>query len=80
MQLSFAVLFFLANNVICFLGTIVDTKICHPSELDFYLCSHSGIQVNRWILQEQILCSMFVVYSFCTFGREQAGQHTTMFF
>ncbi|KAF8681815.1 hypothetical protein HU200_045255 [Digitaria exilis] len=25
-------------------GTVVDTKICHPSEFDFYLCSHSGIQ------------------------------------
>jgi hypothetical protein len=27
------------------LGTVVDTKICHPSEHDFYLCSHAGIQV-----------------------------------
>ncbi|KAF0908875.1 hypothetical protein E2562_028754 [Oryza meyeriana var. granulata] len=25
-------------------GTVVDTNICHPSEFDFYLCSHSGIQ------------------------------------
>ncbi|KAK9068594.1 hypothetical protein SSX86_012709 [Deinandra increscens subsp. villosa] len=25
-------------------GTVVDTKICHPTEFDFYLCSHSGIQ------------------------------------
>ncbi|KAK4490521.1 hypothetical protein RD792_001201 [Penstemon davidsonii] len=25
-------------------GTIVDTKICHPHEFDFYLCSHAGIQ------------------------------------
>ncbi|KAF8733891.1 hypothetical protein HU200_014744 [Digitaria exilis] len=25
-------------------GTVVDTKICHPSEFDFYLCSHSGIK------------------------------------
>ncbi|CAN6298259.1 unnamed protein product [Urochloa humidicola] len=25
-------------------GTVVDTMICHPSEFDFYLCSHSGIQ------------------------------------
>ncbi|KAL3585922.1 hypothetical protein D5086_012789 [Populus alba] len=25
-------------------GTVVDTKICHPSEHDFYLCSHLGIQ------------------------------------
>ncbi|KAL8140385.1 hypothetical protein V2J09_006406 [Rumex salicifolius] len=25
-------------------GTVVDTKICHPSQFDFYLCSHAGIQ------------------------------------
>ncbi|KAI4369656.1 hypothetical protein MLD38_018077 [Melastoma candidum] len=27
-------------------GTVVDSKICHPSEFDFYLCSHAGIQVK----------------------------------
>ncbi|KAM0874639.1 hypothetical protein ACQ4PT_037324 [Festuca glaucescens] len=40
-------------------GTVVDTKICHPTEFDFYLCSHAGIQlcsvhplgVHRIILQ-----------------------------
>ncbi|KAK3149042.1 hypothetical protein QOZ80_3AG0212190 [Eleusine coracana subsp. coracana] len=25
-------------------GTVVDQKICHPIEFDFYLCSHAGIQ------------------------------------
>ncbi|XP_031487467.1 protein argonaute 1B-like isoform X1 [Nymphaea colorata] len=25
-------------------GTVVDTVICHPTEFDFYLCSHAGIQ------------------------------------
>ncbi|CAL5090915.1 unnamed protein product [Urochloa decumbens] len=25
-------------------GTVIDTNICHPSEFDFYLCSHAGIQ------------------------------------
>lgn len=25
-------------------GTVIDTKICHPTEFDFYLCSHAGIQ------------------------------------
>ncbi|KAJ1701044.1 hypothetical protein LUZ63_000823 [Rhynchospora breviuscula] len=25
-------------------GTVVDKMICHPSEFDFYLCSHAGIQ------------------------------------
>ncbi|KAI5080699.1 hypothetical protein GOP47_0003882 [Adiantum capillus-veneris] len=25
-------------------GTVVDSRICHPTEFDFYLCSHAGIQ------------------------------------
>ncbi|KAG4921185.1 hypothetical protein JHK84_050051 [Glycine max] len=25
-------------------GTVVDSKICNPTEFDFYLCSHVGIQ------------------------------------
>lgn len=25
-------------------GTVVDTGICHPTQFDFYLCSHAGIQ------------------------------------
>ncbi|KAI5445145.1 hypothetical protein KIW84_013413 [Lathyrus oleraceus] len=25
-------------------GTVVDSKICHPTKFDFYLCSHAGIQ------------------------------------
>jgi len=25
-------------------GTVVDQRICHPTEFDFYLCSHAGIQ------------------------------------
>ncbi|KAG6673180.1 hypothetical protein I3842_16G098200 [Carya illinoinensis] len=25
-------------------GTVVDSKICHTTELDFYLCSHPGIK------------------------------------
>ncbi|XP_068382085.1 protein argonaute-2 isoform X1 [Eschrichtius robustus] len=28
-------------------GTTVDTKITHPTEFDFYLCSHAGIQVVK---------------------------------
>ena len=27
-------------------GTIVDTDITHPTEFDFFLCSHAGIQVK----------------------------------
>ncbi|KAL5224356.1 hypothetical protein ABZP36_010995 [Zizania latifolia] len=25
-------------------GTVVDSNICHPTEFDFYLCSHAGVQ------------------------------------
>ncbi|KAI3976434.1 hypothetical protein MKX01_008292 [Papaver californicum] len=25
-------------------GTVVDSSICHPTEFDFYLCSHKGIK------------------------------------
>ncbi|KAJ9559293.1 hypothetical protein OSB04_013907 [Centaurea solstitialis] len=32
-------------------GTVVDTKICHPTEFDFYLCSHAGIQVWSSVVQ-----------------------------
>lgn len=29
-------------------GTTVDVGITHPTEFDFYLCSHQGIQVCRF--------------------------------
>ncbi|PVH31080.1 hypothetical protein PAHAL_9G053200 [Panicum hallii] len=46
-------------------GTVVDQRICHPTEFDFYICSHPGIQVainpepksratNREVLNELI--------------------------
>ena len=28
-------------------GTIVDVGITHPTQFDFYLCSHAGIQVRN---------------------------------
>lgn len=31
-------------------GTIIDTQITHPTELDFYLCSHASIQVSYYNL------------------------------
>ncbi|KAL9247583.1 hypothetical protein vseg_021001 [Gypsophila vaccaria] len=31
-----------SQNIVA--GTVVDTKICHPSQFDFYLCSHGGIK------------------------------------
>jgi hypothetical protein len=30
-------------------GTVVDSKICHPTEFDFYLCSHAGIKVHTMV-------------------------------
>jgi eukaryotic translation initiation factor 2C len=27
-------------------GTVIDSKIFHPTEIDFYLCRHGGIQVD----------------------------------
>lgn len=29
-------------------GTTVDVGITHPTEFDFYLCSHQGIQVKKF--------------------------------
>lgn len=28
-------------------GTTVDVGITHPTEFDFFLCSHAGVQVNK---------------------------------
>ncbi|KAJ8625613.1 hypothetical protein MRB53_034143 [Persea americana] len=39
-------------------GTVVDTKICHPTEFDFYLCSHAGIQI----------CKMYALCFNCASG------------
>ena len=33
----------------CAAGTVVDQRICHPTEFDFYLCSHAGIQVTKLV-------------------------------
>lgn len=30
-------------------GTIVDTEITHPSDIDFYLVSHASIQVRTLV-------------------------------
>ena len=32
-------------------GTTVDVGITHPTEFDFYLCSHAGIQVSQSVTQ-----------------------------
>jgi eukaryotic translation initiation factor 2C len=45
--LFFALINFLNVLVPPKIGTVVDSKICHPTQFDFYLCSHAGIQVQR---------------------------------
>jgi hypothetical protein len=29
-----------------FTGTVIDNKICHPRNYDFYLCAHAGMIVS----------------------------------
>lgn len=29
-----------------FAGTIIDNKVCHPKNNDFYLCAHAGMIVS----------------------------------
>ncbi|CAI9754055.1 unnamed protein product [Fraxinus pennsylvanica] len=36
-------------------GTVVDSKICHPTEFDFYLCSDAGIQGTSRPAQYHVL-------------------------
>ncbi|KAJ1524220.1 hypothetical protein ONE63_010740 [Megalurothrips usitatus] len=37
-------------------GTIVDTEICHPTEIDFYLVSHASIQGVARPTKYHVLC------------------------
>lgn len=66
------------------LGTVVDSKICHPTEFDFYLCSHAGIQVSFSVQVE--MRAFFIWWDgldltlhYITF-REQAALRITMSF
>ena len=40
-------------------GTTVDVGITHPTEFDFYLCSHAGIQVS-WDSRAPRMASLVV--------------------
>jgi hypothetical protein len=44
-------------------GTTVDVGITHPTEFDFYLCSHQGIQVNCC----KIFIFMYQIQKYCFF-------------
>ncbi|XP_070038160.1 protein argonaute 5-like isoform X1 [Nicotiana tomentosiformis] len=37
-------------------GTVVDTKICHPMEFDFYLCSHGSMEGTSHPAHYHVLC------------------------
>lgn len=43
-------------------GTVVDSKICHPTEFDFYLCSHAGIQVSHFHDPKLVLYKTLYIY------------------
>ena len=61
-------------------GTVVDTKICHPTEFDFYLCSHAGIKVNEklptswfWMVKYyfilfHVVLVFILLFRLCLFG------------
>jgi hypothetical protein len=44
--------FYGTNKSSCHLiGTVVDSKICHPRNFDFYMCAHAGMIVScLWFL------------------------------
>jgi hypothetical protein len=63
-----------------FLGTVVDSKICHPTEFDFYLCSHAGIQVGSPTFAICLLNDMgWLLIQVYFLFREQAGLLIIMF-
>ncbi|PIA63976.1 hypothetical protein AQUCO_00201349v1 [Aquilegia coerulea] len=37
-------------------GTVVDSDICHPTQFNFYLCSHAGIQATSRPAHYHVLC------------------------
>lgn len=37
-------------------GTVVDTKVVHPRNYDFYMCAHAGIIVS-FLVSELNLCN-----------------------
>lgn len=63
-------------HVTCAAGTVVDQKICHPTEFDFYLCSHAGIQVRCTFFSRTTLIRHRVSKIFLV--REQVARPITM--
>lgn len=46
-------------------GTTVDVGITHPTEFDFYLCSHAGIQVSWSTLEVIYFIHVVNIYRKC---------------
>ena len=70
----------LTHFMFLILGTVVDSKICHPTEFDFYLCSHAGIQVGFASLAIcQLDGTAWLLIQVCFPFREQAGLLIIMF-
>lgn len=57
-------------------GTTVDTKITHPSEFDFYLCSHAGIQVGAGFLNRR--GETFYLHRGINWWAKRAAHHPTL--
>ncbi|CAA2934468.1 argonaute MEL1-like [Olea europaea subsp. europaea] len=59
-------------------GTVIDTKICHPNGFDFYLCSHAGTRVLRFMLFSQFAGIIFVYTCIC-FGTSRLTHYHVLF-
>ena len=51
-------------------GTTVDVGITHPTEFDFYLCSHAGIQVRT-------ISYMYILPDSCTATKRNVNSVST---
>jgi len=45
-------------------GTTVDVGITHPTEFDFYLCSHAGIQVYTFYFVCTVISCASTMHAF----------------
>lgn len=54
------------------IGTVVDTKIVHPRNYDFYMCAHAGMIVSPHLILVHVLrcfrCMHTYKYTCCNIG------------
>lgn len=51
--------------ILLILGTVVDKMVCHPTEFDFFLCSHAATQVQLLYTSSAItstMCRFFLFF------------------